>query len=590
MMENKKNFLGTFKQVIPFGLKPSIKNAKGEFWLMIFAGTIQSILLGLNIIIQAYFFQTVNNYANGGPATKVAIGLLILISSMIVQEISNALLNYVVDKFLDVGIRVITNDLIRKTKKLKPIFFENPENLLKLSRARAGASDLLVFLVFIILGVFGYLPFFAISIWYMASKNLSLALVFPILLLPAIIGYIANLKINIKKQKAETKISRVRDEYRKYIIGSAAKEMRTGGFYTFLYDRYKSGWSEVKSVRNKAQSKIFAVDLIVRTITSIAYAGVIYLIVRACLYGDAAAGFLAATISSVEFMFMIMEELMANVFAPFTERYGGINFYVDMMNEAEYVEGDDMTAIHNIDIRNLSFKYPNQEDYAVKGVDINLAKDKLVAVVGENGSGKSTLLKLVLGLFDDYEGSVEYFDKDHNKISNPNLRDKSSAIFQDFYKYKMLLKENVEISDLKNGGDYKDALTKAGLSHEMSIFPNGGETMLAREFSGVDLSGGQWQRVAIARGVYRDRDIIAFDEPTAAIDPLEESALYNKLREISQNKIGLLITHRIGSARIADEIIVMDKGSVIESGTHEALMEKRGKYFEMVNAQAEWYK
>ena len=249
-----------------------------------------------------------------------------------------------------------------------------------------------------------------------------------------------------------------------------------------------------------------------------------------------------------------------------------------------------MTPIESVKIRNLSFKYPNSERYAVKDVDLDLEKDKLIAVVGENGSGKSTLLKLVLGLFDTSEGEVKYFDEKGGEIENPNLREKTSAIFQDFYRYKMQLDENIEISDLNKNDDFGLALEKAGLNSNLPIFPNGGNTVLSREFNGTDLSGGQWQRVAIARGVYRDRDIIAFDEPTAAIDPLEESALYNKLREISAGKISLLITHRIGSARIADEIVVMNNGKVSERGTHEELMRLKGEYYGMVEEQSKWYK
>ena len=306
--------------------------------------------------------------------------------------------------------------------------------------------------------------------------------------------------------------------------------------------------------------------------------------------GDSGAGFLAATISSIQFMFGIMEEFMKNSVGQLADKYGGISFYIDMMNEEEAKIGTDMSTIEKIDIKGLSFKYPNAENYAVKDVDLNLQKDKLIAVVGENGSGKSTLLKLVLGLFEPQSGDVKYYGEGDREILNPNLREKTSAIFQDFYKYKMRLDENIEISDLEKREDFEPALTNAGLDKNMAIFPQGGATVLSREFNGVDLSGGQWQRVAIARGIYRDRDIIAFDEPTAAIDPLEESALYNKLREIPSGKIGLLITHRIGSARIADEIVVMNGGSVSERGTHDELMARKGEYYSMVEAQAKWYR
>lgn len=588
-MMSVKKFFKAMKDLIPVALKPSIKNAKGDFLLMLISGILQAVLMGVNVIIQAYFFQRVNEFANGGPIFKVVLALLLFIFFMIVEQVSNAVVNYSINKFIDISYKIIESELMKKLKRLKPIYFELPENLLKLSRAREGAQDSIFFVVLSSIGFVGYLPFFAIVIGYMASKDISLGLVFPVLLLPAVLAYIAKMKITLKMKKEETEITRVRDEYRNYIIGPAAKEMRMGGFFKFLYGKYKTGWGEVKRVQRKANFKIFLVDAMLSLISVSSYSVIIYLIIRACLLGDSNAGFLAATISSIEFMFGMLEEFFRNFFAPISERYGGIEFFVNMMNEKEYDFGDNLTDIEEIKVKNLSFKYPNQENFALEGVSFDLKKDRLLAVVGENGSGKSTLLKLVLGLF-EADGSIKYYDKDGVEIINPNLREKSSAIFQDFYKYKMKLDENVEISELNSNKDFRFALDKAGLSESAEIFPQGGDTMLSREFEGVDLSGGQWQRVAIARGVYRDKDIIAFDEPTAAIDPLEESALYNKLREISEGKIGLLITHRIGSARIADEIIVMDKGRVIERGTHDELMDKKGNYYEMVNSQAEWYK
>lgn len=584
-----KKFFKAMKDLGPIALKPSVKNAKGDFFLMLFSGILQAVLMGVNVIIQAYFFQKVNEFANGGPVFKVSIALLIFIFFIIIEQVANAVVNYSINKFIDISYKVIESELMKKLKKLKPIFFESPDNLLKLSRARQGAQDAIMFVVLSNVGIIGYIPFFIIVIGYMATKDISLALVFPILLLPAVLAYITKMKITVKMKKETTEITRVRDEYRNYIIGPAAKEMRMGGFFKFLYGKYKTGWSDVKRVERRANFKIYMVDTILAIISASAYAGVIYLIIRACLLGDSNAGFLAATISSIEFMFGMLEEFFRNFFAPISERYGGIEFFVNMMNEKEYDFGEDLTDIERVEVKDLSFKYPNQENFALEGVSFDLKKDQLLAVVGENGSGKSTLLKLVLGLFEN-DGSIKYYDKDKKEIINPRLREKSSAIFQDFYKYKMKLDENIKISDLNKDEDFRIALDKAGLSENMKIFPEGGETMLSREFEGVDLSGGQWQRVSIARGVYRDKDIIAFDEPTAAIDPLEESALYNKLKEISRGKIGLLITHRIGSARIADSIIVMDKGLVVEHGTHEELMDKKGKYYEMVQSQAEWYK
>ena len=167
-----------------------------------------------------------------------------------------------------------------------------------------------------------------------------------------------------------------------------------------------------------------------------------------------------------------------------------------------------------------------------------------------------------------------------------------SAVFQNYQKYKMTLAENVLMSDSGHPIDENrvlQALHKAGLEESGGEFEQGFNTMLSREFGGTDLSGGQWQRLAIARGLYRQHHLIVLDEPTAAIDPLKETEIYQKFAESAKNKTAVIITHRLGSARIADRIVVLQKGRIAEMGTHEELMNRQGIYSEMYYEQAKWY-
>ena len=167
---------------------------------------------------------------------------------------------------------------------------------------------------------------------------------------------------------------------------------------------------------------------------------------------------------------------------------------------------------------------------------------------------------------------------------------KGSAVFQDFQKYKLSLRNNLYISDFHKQVDETyvfNQLTELGLSKE--TMPDGLETILSNEFNGIDLSGGQWQKIAIMRGIYRDSAIIVLDEPTAAIDPIEESRMYKMFSEITKDRTTILITHRLGSVKIADRIIVLDKGRVVEEGEHFALMKKRGVYYQLFHLQAHWY-
>ena len=174
-----------------------------------------------------------------------------------------------------------------------------------------------------------------------------------------------------------------------------------------------------------------------------------------------------------------------------------------------------------------------------------------------------------------------------------DIRERTSAVFQNFQRYQMTLRENVVLADVTCAEDEQAvlrALERGGVPAELWQGEEGLDLMLSREFGTRDLSLGQWQRVAIARGLFREHDVVLLDEPTASIDPLEEQALYERFMEIAAGRTAILVTHRLGSARLADRILVMQEGRIIEDGDHEDLLARRGLYHEMFSAQAAWYK
>lgn len=222
--------------------------------------------------------------------------------------------------------------------------------------------------------------------------------------------------------------------------------------------------------------------------------------------------------------------------------------------------------------------------WAVKNIDFEIKKGETVAIVGYNGAGKTTLAKIALGLLQPTDGTV-YFGKTFLR----NGRLSCTALFQNYQKYKLSVKDNITISN--HFFEDNDALKKLvkTVKLELKSFPNGMETVLAAEFGGIEISGGIWQRISLARALYKPHKLIVLDEPTASIDPMEENRLYKTIKSICNDTTVLIITHRIGAAQLADNIIVLNDGSIAEHGSHKELLQQKGQYYQMFYEQAKWY-
>jgi ATP-binding cassette subfamily B protein len=252
----------------------------------------------------------------------------------------------------------------------------------------------------------------------------------------------------------------------------------------------------------------------------------------------------------------------------------------DASPTCEAGNGGARARAHDIVIDGLGYRYPAAERSAVVGVSFRVEPGETVALVGPNGSGKSTLGALILGLLSPVEGSVTIGGL-------PAMRQAGSAVLQDFARYHLRVRDNVAFSALPKLGD--DAALSAALADAGSMLSGDLDTWLGPEFDGRDLSGGEWVRLAIARGLLSDRGLVVMDEPNAAIDPLAETDLMRRLVESVGGRTALVVSHRLGLARIADRVIVCDGGRVVEAGTHETLVSAGGLYARMWNAQAAWY-
>lgn len=277
------------------------------------------------------------------------------------------------------------------------------------------------------------------------------------------------------------------------------------------------------------------------------------------------------------------------------------NTMADCYEELEHdqaapkVSGEErMEPFDEIIVDHVSYTYPNADRPAVRDISLKIKKGEIISILGYNGSGKTTLSKVINGLLHDYEGRVLFHDKDIRDMDAERYYQYFGNVYQDFAKYKMSFGENISVGDvehLEDAARIAEAIHIVNLDDVVEGFANGTDTKLGKDLyaDGADLSGGQWQRIAIARACMGSKEILIFDEPTAAIDPWEEENLLQNLRSILNGRTAVLLSHRIGFARLADRIYMMQEGQIVEQGSHEELLQMNGLYSQFFFAQQKLY-
>lgn len=247
---------------------------------------------------------------------------------------------------------------------------------------------------------------------------------------------------------------------------------------------------------------------------------------------------------------------------------------------------------YEVEFRNVSFKYPGAENWALRNVSMKFKVGSRLAIVGENGSGKTTFIKLLCRLYDPQEGEILLNGIDIRKYNCRDYMNIFSVVFQDFQLLSQPIGANVAGSSKYDRERVLQALRDAGFEERLQELPQGLDTYLYRDFAedGINVSGGEAQKIAIARALYKDAPFIILDEPTAALDPIAEAEIYAKFNDIAGDKTAVYISHRLSSCKFCDEIAVFHEGGIIQQGTHEELVEnENGKYFELWHAQAQYY-
>ncbi len=588
----QKSLLGMIRHVMILEWK---KNPVMLVFAIVFAA-VMGVVTAANVFFKQSFFDSVGSLAEGNATLSrtlmCGVGMaMFLVLTLLLQGASQLIYN----NFNMLIMGHMGTLLNEKAARIDPIVYEDNRCLDQINKAYVGmeAVGTVVFTTLSI--VLSNMAYFVFMGCYFFSIKPMLLLVFALSFLPSIVGSFIRRNMFAKMEHLSAPHRRKYEYFEKCLCSREyAKETRLWRGESYFKRLYGKSLDKYTDLQWKTTKRSELIMIALRFMLLSGYVGTIIMLFYYLFQGEIGVGAFAAVFSSLDQMFDTMDGVFNYQIGAITRNFGAAQNYYTFLNLRER-EGTDPGAVErgNIELNGVSFTYPNSSKPALEDINLTVRKGETIAIVGVNGSGKSTLTRLLSGLYLPDKGRMLVDGRDASEIAPSRLYRGVSAVFQRYQSYKMSVDENVRISETgktaANEAVVRDVLEKADFPLDNGKLTEGLNTMLGKDFGGIDLSGGQWQRLAIARGLYRDHELIILDEPTAAIDPLEEADIYRKFAEISRDKTAFIVTHRLGSAQIADRIIVMDSGRIVDMGTHEELMQREGKYREMYHAQAKWY-
>jgi ATP-binding cassette, subfamily B, bacterial NisT/SpaT len=375
------------------------------------------------------------------------------------------------------------------------------------------------------------------------------------------------------------------------------KEVKFLGTGDILIQKYKQILENFMTEDKMFAKKRLNTSIIFEMINYVIVSFFVFLTVRSAYLKDIMVGNLVGNIQSINIISSASQNIIYSIVALCSNNlylyqiFSFLDYAHLNQNEKNINEHiNNLGQIQSIELKNVSYKYPGQPNYAIKNIHLSIESGEKVAIVGRNGSGKTTLSKILTQLYQNYEGEILINGQPINNFSSNEIRRKITIIFQDFVRYQMPLRENIGFGDtglLNEDEVLFRSLSDVGYKDIDNRFPKGLDTQLGTLFEdGKQLSGGQWQMIALARALIRQADVYLFDEPSSSMDPITEKFILDKISEFTRGKIGICITHRFINMNSFSKIIVMDRGHIVEMGTHEELMRYGGIYRNLYVSQS----
>lgn len=565
----------------------SYKSKKVIFVLSIVMGFLHSFSYALFTLVLEGFFDSIK-VAQDRWKERILFWLFVLTIVILLREFFNAAHNLCGTLMRDYSKCYNLFLIHERTAQLSAYQMEKKETLDYIDKAKRGAEVCFTFIDNFLDFFDFYLPYFIFMGIYLFRINWRMPFLIVIIFLPFLINAFLKNKIFSNLEITQVQYIRHKDILKKSMTDFVfVKEINLYDALDFLKKKFKIVQKEYHKRNEISEMKSTICEIAMKLVTLLGYCGVLGMLTWELLNGSITIGEFAAIFSSLGIMFTMMEYTIYRDFGSSVKKMYVVDSFIKFLI-AEKRNHTSIERIQSLELKNVFFQYQNGKDI-LKDISLSVNKNEMIAIVGENGAGKTTLSKVLMGLYPIEKGAYLINGKpiECNKY-NQNFLNQISAIFQNFVHYKMNAKDNIKMSNLEKHDieELYEIADKLGISNIMLD----DESILSKEFSGKELSGGQWQRLAIARAVYRECNLLFMDEPTSAIDPLEEMRLYEIMKKIGEGKISFIVTHRMGCAQLADKIIVLDHGEIVGFGKHQELLDSNEIYRRLYQEQAKWYK
>lgn len=594
MMGKIKNYLKNAS----FSIKITYQAAKYYFVLK----SALSLLLSFVPIVKIYIWKIIIDLLISASANEMLTGLvkyaILYFTVHLAQELIIKMSQYIEYKYNDKVNYYVENLLLEQFAAVDLGFYDSSEYRDKLNQVWDIKSSVTA-LASLFFAQVQTLLSFIVSLILFARWNAAYALVIVLCSLPIIFveWKVNQLDINFSMQNQKNERAM---RYFKYIFTNYdnSLEIKLYNINDFLIGKYIDSWKEYYKNRKKFTAKIAAlmfVSLLISTFVS-------QLLLYILLIGKIAKKIIS--IGDAMYYMSLFHNLynstvsLIRIISSSNAAFVRLNAVKEFINQKPMVQKNGVLTldkIQKIEFSHVYFRYPGKENYVLEDCSFTMEAGQQIGLVGENGCGKSTIVKLILRLYDVEEGEILLNGIDIMEYDIEKYRAMFSVLFQDFIKYSFTLRENVSLSDIEksdNDERIKDALSKSEMSELVSTWDKGLETPLTRSFEpdGKELSGGQWQRIALSRVFFADRDFVILDEPSASLDVFAEEKIFHQFQQLSGNRSSIIISHRLSSIVAADKILVLKNGRILEQGKHKELLSKNGYYSELFYAQAQSYR